>query len=843
MEILRAHVDELPSQSFRERLTRGLENVLDIFRHRPPLVIYGPGGVGKSTLLAEFVLKHAGPDEQDPVPFIYLDFDRAQLDPLHPDTIVQEAFRQISIQFPRFSEAATSLESETMGRMGIEDREDIAKSEHYGSSVRLRKALDNLLGDVSASYKKNLLLFIDTFEIVQRRGRSPVFNVLVLAGELSNLRSSVRVVIAGRAPLRNSDFSFADDFPTWKPLALEGFDERAGRAYLEGRLKKLGVLNVSQGSLDRIVKLVQGNPLSLRLAAHVFAKEGLNALEDTIDQARFDVAFTEERIQGVLHNRIVAYLPPRLRAIADPGLVVRRITPAVIAEVLNGPCGLHVDNSSEADQLFEELKREVALFEPDGDRSLRHRADVRLVMLPLLREKLGEQARKIDEAAVRFWREQNTPEARAEEIYHLVWLGADRTTLENSWLRGPVATLALEDALDEFEVLEGSPSAQVWLCAKLGREISSELEQKASLADWEQNAELTARSLLSSGAAEEALKVLRSREGRTPASSLWLLELEALKLLGRNEEAFQVVDRALKCDDLVGAPAHILKLLMQKASLFERTDQPEEGLICMLRAYKLAHMLGKSDLEFETGVSLARLLRKTNHNKEEEELRQKLAVMLSVPTFANTLTERPALLIEASAEIGDLRPELFIMFAEKVGSHVPGGRGSILGNLGAIYIKRGELDRAEQCLQEALEVSRKVGDRTTEAKALGNLGILYTKLGRLEKASTYFLTQLRIVHDLGDRLGEGTAAYNFAITLDAVGDREHATIMMRAAATILGQLGSPLAKSAAEWLAGTRGLEQQKISVESSERDSKVVQELRDSAQQTVDRQLKQRLK
>ena len=827
---LRSYVDELPSLSLRERLQRGVENIFDIFRTRPPLVIHGLGGVGKSTLLAKFLLDHAGPEQPKPIPFIYLDFDRGQLDPSQPDTILQEAFRQIKVQFPELAKPAESLETKTERRIAIEDKEDISKSTHYAMSGQLRRDLIKLLQDISASNERNVLLCLDTFEVVQRRGSTPVFNVLKFAAELQRDMPRLRFVIAGRTALRDTDFPFTNKAPRWQSIRLEGFDMESGRAYLEGRLMRLGVSDVPSRALDRIVSLVQGNPLSLRLAAQVFAKEGMTALENAVDQARFDAVFTQERVQGMLHNRIVANLPEPLQKIADPGLIVRRINPDVIARVLAGPCQLDLKDPGEADQLFENLKMEVALVEPLGRLMLRHRPDVRLLMLPLLRHKIGEQAPRIDEAAVAFWKEHEDSEARAEEIYHLLWLGADNSALEESWARGPVAKLSLEEALDEFEVLDGSPAARIWLSRKLGHEVSPELEANAGLMDWERNAELRARNLLASGAVEEALKTLRARKDRTPTSPLWLIELEALKLLGKDKEALQIVDRALKVAESAHSPAHIFALLLQKASLLERLDRLEKALVSISKADELSHALANAPLAFESGLTRTRILRKLGRNEEEKALRQQLSSMLNVPATLEALRERPALLLEASAEIGDLRPELLITAAQQLGTEDSdsdaevstliglgvayanrgdysraiellerslskaktnsdiASQGMALFHLGNVYRILGHTRRAIECYEESLAIAKQLGSRTLEVRTLGNLGAAYTDLGDLNRAIKLIEESLAIARSVNDLDDIGNAIGNLAHVYWKIGDFERAIELFGEHLTITRQL-------------------------------------------------------
>jgi tetratricopeptide (TPR) repeat protein len=728
LQALRAYVDELPSVGVKEWLSRGVQNILDIFRDRPLLMIYGPGGVGKSTLVAKFILDHAGPDQLRPIPFVYLDFDRAFLDPSQPDTIMGEAFRQIGIQFPEFAKKASELEAATMLRLSIEEKVETAKSEHFARAARIFEEFVALLDRLAKSRDSNIMFAIDTFEIVQRRGTTAVYNVLELCARLLEHVPRLRIVIVGRAKLSDAEFaSFSDGARLWKPLPLEGFDASAGRAYLRTQFKNMGFSDVPGKVLDRIVRLAQGNPLSLRLAAQVFARMGLPAVEDAVSQAHFNIELNQEWVQSMLHARIVANLPEKLQRIADPGLVVRRITADVIAKVLAEPCGLTIATVEEAEQLFGQLQSEVALVEPFGEGMLRHRPDVRLLMLPLLRQKIGAKAGKIDEAAVAFWEGRTGPTARAEELYHRLWLGQEGAQLDLRW--DPKAKPLLEDALDELEALAKvipiEPAVRIWLSDKLGREYSSALQEKADQAAWERDTEQRARSLLSSGAAKEALRVLRHRKQRSSASSLWLIELDALRLLGRDDEALKLVERALKASNNVQAPSHVHALLLQQAALLERAERFEDALSSVEQAIQIAKALPDETLVFAAGVTRLRLLRKLNRDDQIRTSRERLIDRLKQEDIQSALKERPALLREAAAELGRYQPGLILQAAnylalDSVDTSLQESARSLL-QLGVLALKLGESGAAQNWFERAIDISEKLVDHDAVRSILDGL--------------------------------------------------------------------------------------------------------------------------
>ena len=69
------------------------------------VAVCGPGGMGKSTLVARYLLDT--PDQ----PFVYLDCDRPGLSAEEPITLLAEAVRQLGLQFPKFAAAAGRLRS------------------------------------------------------------------------------------------------------------------------------------------------------------------------------------------------------------------------------------------------------------------------------------------------------------------------------------------------------------------------------------------------------------------------------------------------------------------------------------------------------------------------------------------------------------------------------------------------------------------------------------------------------------------------------------------------------------------------------------------------------------
>ena len=121
LQMLRDYVGVLPAASKLGSVWRFVKEQWYSLSERPPLLVYGPGGVGKSTLIAKFILDHVGSAGGPQLPFVYLDFDRPGISANSPLTLLMEAVRQLGAQFPEVEGKARRL-VENIGH-GLE-RED-----------------------------------------------------------------------------------------------------------------------------------------------------------------------------------------------------------------------------------------------------------------------------------------------------------------------------------------------------------------------------------------------------------------------------------------------------------------------------------------------------------------------------------------------------------------------------------------------------------------------------------------------------------------------------------------------------------------------------------------------
>ncbi len=523
------YVGVLEASSLTSFVVRGIRQIFSL-KEKPPLVLHGPGGVGKSTLLAKFILEHVSltlPESSNVLqseswdadsnrfPFAYLDFDRPSLTAEEPITLLIEAARQIEVQFPT---AATSLkklrdkwneriESRTSRRREPGNRE---------TNSRIDKRdlfLDEFAEEIKLLVRgeKPLLFILDTFEEVQYRSRAFVDEVFDFLESLQKRIPTLRAVLSGRAPIVSSRFET-------ESLPISVFDAEIAQGFLESH-------GITDPELARVVAAqVGGSPLTLKLAVELLRREeaGSKGIKNLRTRDRLLKKLDDGAIQVQLFTRILEHIHDRdVAKLAHPGLVLRRITPELILKVLAGPCEVDVPDLERATELFAELGREVALVSQAGDNALIHRPDLRKVMLEPLRKDKREKVEQIHRKAVEYYLTFDDGVSRAEEIYHRLSLGIERDALESRWLDDVQQNLG--SAIEELP-----PKSKAFLAAKLSLEVDESVWQEAELPDWETHAGRRATDLIKLNQPEAALKILRQRPERTEGSPILAVEREAM---------------------------------------------------------------------------------------------------------------------------------------------------------------------------------------------------------------------------------------------------------------------------------------------------------------------------
>ncbi|HYE39597.1 MAG TPA: AAA family ATPase [Ramlibacter sp.] len=547
------------------------------------LFIGGIGGIGKSTLLAKFILQHVG--RVPGLHFVYLDFDRSSISPVQPLTMLLEMMRQLGWQFPAARGALEALRTDARA----EARTDAGNpgsapaqpsfagpgnpalpAELLGPTALLGylTRLNRILEDASPARERPFLLVLDTFEEVQALGDEGVARVQAFLDIAKDTLSPLRIVLVGR--------DTADGFfPDARRLVLQEYDQASRRVFLEAR-------GVPSRISAKVARTVGGRPLALQLAARLVRDMGEEAVSLSVGE-RLKGFFSSALIEGVLYRRILDHIhDPDVRRIAHPGLVLRRLNAEVIEMVLIPALELKDFDKRKIAQVMAALRNQKDLVRVEADGSVTHRPDVREQMLALMVAEDAARVRALHHAAARYYRwKQEQPgdadgreNARVEEIYHLLGAGESLGRIPALWIAK--ARVALGFAVQELFL----PGARGTLKVMLGRTPTEEEEAGLPPELLSQHVLGVAAASLAGNQPERGLQYLNRYAGHVPADTRKELFARLLDRAGYWKDALPFYRELL---DAAGRIPHAL--MLDVADFFERQravmEERSELLACL----------------------------------------------------------------------------------------------------------------------------------------------------------------------------------------------------------------------------------------------------------------------
>ncbi|WP_077033420.1 ATP-binding protein [Pelomonas sp. KK5] len=469
LERLRAFVGVISAKSLVDTVSRGFAHLKRALTGRKPLVLWGTGGVGKTTLLSRFMLEHMNAADRK-YPIAYLDFDRPSISPKDHFGMFAEICQQVSAQFEELEAGLSELRNRALALQS----ESIAQGPESGPLLRefveaFRQQVDTLLDRLERAFEwqRPVLIVLDTFEIVQYDANQVAHIERFLRPFLTADWRRLRLVISGRRRL--DDFESEVDQEELKGIDVHGAATLLGR--LAERASKSMSPKVALELAEKLATRRKGltleklrvHPLRIRMASSLLSPDCPESGDEIARSILSELASGETgdaatcMINGILIRRILNHVrDDRVRALADPGLVVRRITPEVIVRVM-GPGTPAPDpaipgfdpsaiDEEQAQDIFNAFSSEVSLVERDLA-ALRHRQDVRNEMLPLIRLRDRPQFDLLHDLAFDHFSEKaakGDPAAAAEAVYHGLWRGESFEALDRLWTVGRVTDARID---------------------------------------------------------------------------------------------------------------------------------------------------------------------------------------------------------------------------------------------------------------------------------------------------------------------------------------------------------------------------------------------------------------
>lgn len=457
LETLNAYVGVIDASTTLHRLTRVATSVRRAFTRRKPLAIWGTGGVGKTTLLSRFMLEHIDSATHS-YPFAYLDFDRPSLSPRDHFGLFAEICEQFIAQFEGLASVLGELRDEALRRQLGSPSQGMLMEFPPKMVDDFCRGIDTFLARLESRFEwaRPVLIVLDTFEIVQYDPSQVLHLERFVNGFLTRGWDRLRLIVSGRKHVKQ--LGIATEELELPGLTISGADalirRLAEKASMPISFETARGLAESLSVKGGVWSYARVHPLRIRMVGQIFAgsptANGEKLAASLIAELR-NGAPMEPMIEGILVRRIVDHVrDTRVRALADPGLVVRRITPEVIRLVMARgtprPVPEQVDpgdsidfspwemGQEEAEEIWTSFSREVSLVEREGQ-ALRHRQDVRAEMVPLIRAKTPRRFAHLHSIAYGYFRGRadRSNALAAEAVYHGLWSGAPLEEIDRIW--------------------------------------------------------------------------------------------------------------------------------------------------------------------------------------------------------------------------------------------------------------------------------------------------------------------------------------------------------------------------------------------------------------------------
>lgn len=383
------------------------------------LIVAGPGGIGKSALLAQAVGSLAR--RNPPVPVFHFDFDRPSINPMGPGMTL-DLCRQLALYLPEAGEELSRCRALLRGTYQIGGGNDHANQSSQESSFRSSSEAAYMIRNVvqqGGLDRVPVLLVFDTLEVLESQGDSTLraLREWITFAQYEIGLAGVRTIVAGRAAERAADPLGTVDRYMVPPLSVHE------------ATKLLTLMGVDQTRAAQAAKIVRRHPLALRLGGRYLLDHPDVPANALAEGGPADSALTE----GIVYKRILNHLgtgpDDPLRKLAYPGLAVRLVTPALIRDVIAPAVGIRLDDPVAARALWQRLVDHTWVVERETDGLARHRRDLREEMLPImLRDaSVAPKVMKLHRLALKHFRAAADPDlprerARLEAVYHALML-------------------------------------------------------------------------------------------------------------------------------------------------------------------------------------------------------------------------------------------------------------------------------------------------------------------------------------------------------------------------------------------------------------------------------------
>jgi hypothetical protein len=407
----------------REQVLKQINDYIhDVERKERFLFISGIGGSGKSALIAHLIQSFSDPNRKTEC--LVFDFDRPLLDTRGPG-LTLELTQQLALLRPELDAELQEIRHHIRQTYNAGGGGSMNHSKLNESSQRSSDNASWMLRDLvqrSGLSEVPIVVLFDTLEVLSRQGGDALRSMTHWISEVLPYDIGLQVVgtiIAGRA----ADTFAKQVYWNVQTLILPSLP-------LAGAVLLLQQIGLTRRRAFKAARVLGGNPLVLRLGGRYLHEHPKLAVRELMPGGSGDVALT----QGILYQRILRHVgtgvDDPLRQVAYPGLALRYITRGILTGVILPALRMPLSDPIKIDKLWRELVSHTWLVERETDRLVRHRADLREMMIQLVSRdaEIAVSVRCLHQWAVKYYDPgNNDPDipadrARLEQVYHRLML-------------------------------------------------------------------------------------------------------------------------------------------------------------------------------------------------------------------------------------------------------------------------------------------------------------------------------------------------------------------------------------------------------------------------------------
>lgn len=251
------------------------------------------------------------------------------------------------------------------------------------------------------------------------------------------------------------------------------------------------------------------------------------------------------------------------------------------------------------------------------------------------------------------------------------------------------------------------------------------------------------------------------------------MEQDILHLLGRPDEQGVVLDQIVALAEKSGQDSHRALAFMLTGSFKSLNGQIDDAQADLEQALELTAEEDRASIYYHQGDNYFR----GSSYPEALECNGKVMSLTDDYILKTRVELSTAFIYRIMGQPDEVEKHLaeaWKLIEENAGSSLSVLRALYFARYATFVGDRGETDKSLEFFNRSLELFRKCGDLSGEAKVLNNMHTIYSEKGDYGKSLDTMLETARISTQTGEQLGLAIAWYNIALTYQEMNDNEKA---------------------------------------------------------------------